>query len=62
MEDTDLIINNFFTNLSARHEKPLLEDLTAQEQRQFAEKEKELSNEEEKRRLDAAVSAQVGKS
>lgn len=59
IEDTDVIINNFFTNLSANTDKPLLDGMTSEEKTQFAEKEREMRKEEEKRTLDASVAAQV---
>jgi len=59
IEDTDVIINNFFKNLSATTEKPLLDGMTAEEKMQFAEKERELRQEEEARALDETVKAQV---
>lgn len=59
MEDTDLIINTFHHNLQAEEEKPLLDDLTAEEKKKFAKAEMELSGEAEKRKLDAAVDEQA---
>lgn len=58
IEDTDTIINAYYSNLKSNQEKPLLKDLTAEEQRQFAEKERELNQESEKRKLDEIVNAQ----
>ncbi|KAL9117292.1 MAG: hypothetical protein Q9187_006174 [Circinaria calcarea] len=59
IEDTDTIINAYYANLKLNQDKPLLKDLTAEEERQFAEKEMELNKESEKRKLDEIVSAQL---
>ena len=59
IEDTDIIINNYFENLGEDTEKPLLHGMTAKEQAQFAQKQSELNGEDEKRTLDALVEAQV---
>ena len=59
IEDTDTIINAYYSNLKSNQDKPLLKDLTAEEERQFAEKERELNKESEKRKLDEIVNAQL---
>ncbi|MCJ1455321.1 Saccharopine dehydrogenase [Mycoblastus sanguinarius] len=61
IDDTDQILNNFFSNLSAKHDKPLplLDGMTAEEKTQFVEKERALRSEKELRDLDATVEAQV---
>lgn len=60
IEDTDVIINNFFKNLNAKTDKPLLSGMTAEEKTQFAEKERELREEEEARNLQATGSYDPG--
>ncbi|KAL8924755.1 MAG: hypothetical protein Q9208_003844 [Pyrenodesmia sp. 3 TL-2023] len=57
IEDTDVIINQFYHNLSSETEKPLLADLTTEEKKAFAEKEKELSGEPDMKKLDALADA-----
>lgn len=51
IEDTDLIINNFFENLEAekgkREKKALLDDMTMEEKKEFAAKEVEMRRGEE---------------
>lgn len=59
IEDTDTIINAYYSNLKSNQDKPLLKNLTAEEERQFAEKERELNKESEKRKLDEIVNAQL---
>ena len=56
-----MLSNNFFSNLSAKHDKPLplLDGMTAEEKTQFVEKERALRSEKELRDLDATVEAQV---
>ena len=61
IEETDTIINNFYENLNreAEKEKPLL-DLSKEEEKQLAEKERELAEKvPEKKLLDEMVRAQV---
>lgn len=59
MEDTDLIINTFHKNLSADREQDLMPGMTMEEKKKFAKAEAELSNEPEKRELDATVDGQA---
>ena len=57
IEDTDVIINQFYHNLSSEQEKPLLADLTLEEKKAFAEKEMEIDAEPEKQKLDCLADA-----
>lgn len=57
IEDTDVIINQFYHNLSSDTEKPLLADLTTEEKRAFEEKETELNGEPEMKKLEALADA-----
>ncbi|KAI4201938.1 MAG: hypothetical protein LQ346_002051 [Caloplaca aetnensis] len=57
IEDTDVIINQFYQNLSSETEKPLLDDLTAEEKKAFEEKEMELNGEPEMQKLDTLADA-----
>ena len=61
IEDTDAIINAFYENLYAEKggEKPLLEDMTAEEKAEFARKEAELKMEPESQHLDQMVDNQT---
>ena len=61
IEDTDAIINAFYENLysETNGEKPLLDDMTAEEKKKFAQKEAELSQEPESNRLDQVVDQQT---
>ena len=61
IEDTDSIINAFYENLYSEQnrEKPLLDDMTADEKLQFAQKEAELSQEPESQHLDHIVDQQT---
>ena len=61
IEDTDNIINAFYENLYSEKdcEKPLLEDMTSEEQAQFAKKEAELGEEPESQHLDQVVDQQT---
>lgn len=61
IEDTDAIINAFYENLYSEQndEKPLLEDMTADEKIRFAQKEAELSQEPESQHLDQIVDQQT---
>ena len=61
IEDTDAIINAFYENLYAEQndEKPLLDDMTADEKMEFAQKEAELSQEPEAQHLDQIVDQQT---
>ncbi|KAL8737379.1 MAG: hypothetical protein Q9181_001754 [Wetmoreana brouardii] len=57
IEDTDVIINQFYHNLSAEQEQPLLADLTLEEKKAFAKKEMELNGEPEMQKLDDLADA-----
>ncbi len=57
IEDTDVIINQFYHNLNSETEKPLLDDLTLEEKKAFEEKEMELNGEPEMQKLDALADA-----
>ncbi|KAL8837099.1 MAG: hypothetical protein Q9170_002656 [Blastenia crenularia] len=57
IEDTDVIINQFYHNLSSEHEKPLLADLTQEEKKAFSKKEMELHSEPEMQKLDNLADA-----
>ncbi|KAL8973252.1 MAG: hypothetical protein Q9197_002437 [Variospora fuerteventurae] len=57
IEDTDVIINQFYHNLSNEHEKPLLSDLTLEEKKAFEKKELELNAEPEMKKLDSLANA-----
>ena len=59
IEDTDSIIRTFHENLSANEEKPLIKDMTAEEERQFMQKQQELDGVQEKRELDTVADAQA---
>ena len=61
IEDTDNIINAFYNNLysESNGEKPLLDDMTAEEKEKFAQKEEELSREPEANQLDQIVDQQT---
>ncbi|KAB8621917.1 hypothetical protein FH972_026026 [Carpinus fangiana] len=59
IDDTDSIIRTYHNNLHAENEKPLLEGMTAEEQKLFDEKQKELLAVPEKRKLDAIADAQA---
>ena len=61
IEDTDAIINAFYENLYSEQggEKPLLDDMSAEEKAAFAKKEKELSKEPESQHLDHVVDQQT---
>ncbi|KAL8934273.1 MAG: hypothetical protein Q9211_005323 [Gyalolechia sp. 1 TL-2023] len=57
IEDTDIIINQFYHNLSTEQEKPLLADLTLAEKKAFAKKEAELRDEPEMQKVDNLADA-----
>lgn len=61
IEDTDAIINAFYENLysDTNGEKPLLDNMTAEEKLKFAQKEAELNQEPESRHLDQIVDQQT---
>lgn len=61
IEDTDAIINAFYENLysESNEEKPLLDDMTAEEKAKFAQKEAELNQEPESQQLDQIVDQQT---
>ncbi len=59
IEDTDVIINQFYHNLNNDQDKPLLEDLTPEEKEAFAKKEKELDGMPEMDKINHVVEAQT---
>ncbi|KAL8993503.1 MAG: hypothetical protein Q9169_006291 [Polycauliona sp. 2 TL-2023] len=60
IEDTDVIINQFYHNLNSDQEdKPLLQDLTREEAEAFAKKERELNGVPEMERIEKVVEKQV---
>ncbi|KAF2236553.1 homocitrate synthase [Viridothelium virens] len=59
VDDADSIIRTFHSNLAAKEEQPLLDDLTEKEKAQFVEKEKELNGVGEKRGLEQVVDEQA---
>ena len=61
IEDTDAIINAFYENLysETNGEKPLLDNMTDEEKKKFAQKEAELSQEPESNHLDQIVDQQT---
>lgn len=58
VDDVDSVIRAFYRQTQG-HDVPLLQNLTAEEKKQFAEKEKELKQVPEKRALDETVDAQI---
>jgi len=59
LDDTDSIIRTYHHNLHNEQEKPLLPGMTAEEEKAFLEKEKELNGVKEKRDLDATADAEA---
>ena len=59
MDDTDSILRTYYHNLHNAEEKPLLDNLTAEEQKKFVAKEREINGEKEKRALDATADAEA---
>lgn len=61
IEDTDTIINSFYENLYSDNntDKPLLDNMTADEKAKFAEKTAELGREPESKALDDVVEKQT---
>lgn len=59
LDETDAIISRFHHNLNSDVEKPLLPDLTAEEQAKLDKIDAELQAEPEKRKLDADAAAEV---
>ena len=57
IEDTDVIITQFYSNLNNGHENPLLDDLTLEEKEQLAKKEAELKAEPEMQKIDRIAEA-----
>lgn len=57
IEDTDVIINQFYHNLSSETEKPLLADLTLEEKKAFEKNEMELNGEPEMKKLEQLANA-----
>lgn len=62
IDDTDSIIRNFHANLHNEQAKPLLDNLTEDEKKKFAQAEAELNSEPEKRALDDAAEPEAKKS
>ena len=58
VDDVDSVIRAFHRQVQG-HDVPLLQNLTADEKKQLAEKEKEIAREPEKRALDETVDAQI---
>ncbi|KAJ0366526.1 hypothetical protein COL154_003758 [Colletotrichum chrysophilum] len=61
IDDADSIIRTFHLNLNSDEEKPLLPNLTAEEQAKFEQAERELAGEPEKRALDEAAAEPAAK-
>lgn len=59
LDDTDSIIRTYYHNLHSTEEKPLLADLTAEEEKKFVKLEKELSDLPEKEDLDATADGEA---
>lgn len=59
LDDTDSIIRTYHHNLHAEEEKPLLPNLTQEEEKKFVEAEKELNGLKEQRDLSAAADAEA---
>lgn len=59
IEDTDVIINQFYHNLNNDQDKPLLDDLTPAEKAAFAKKEKELDGMPEMDKINHVADAQA---
>ncbi|KAK8165678.1 homocitrate synthase [Phyllosticta citrichinensis] len=57
IDDADSIIRTFHLNLHSKEEKPLIADLTEEEQAKFEEAERQLSGEGEKRALEQEAEA-----
>ncbi|KAK1636020.1 homocitrate synthase [Colletotrichum phormii] len=61
IDDADSIIRTFHLNITEGEEKPLLPNLTAEEQAKFEKAERELAGEPEKRALDDAAAEPAAK-
>ncbi|KAK2003927.1 homocitrate synthase [Colletotrichum falcatum] len=61
IDDADSIIRTFHLNITEGEEKPLLPNMTAEEQAKFEKAERELAGEPEKRALDAAAEEPAAK-
>ncbi|KAF2090090.1 homocitrate synthase-like protein [Saccharata proteae CBS 121410] len=59
IDDADSIIRTFHLNLHSKEEKPLLPNMTPEEQALYEKKEKELAGQSEKRALDSTADAQA---
>lgn len=59
LDDTDAMIRNYHHNLHNEEEKPLMEGLTAEEEKKYLANMQELSGEKEKRKLAAEADAQA---
>ena len=58
VDDVDSVIRAFYRQVQG-HDVPLLQNLTADEKKRFAEKEREMRQAPEKRALDEIVDAQI---
>ncbi|KAF9875793.1 homocitrate synthase [Colletotrichum karsti] len=61
IDDADSIIRTFHLNLNSDEEKPLLPNMTAEEQAKFEKAERELAGEPEKRALEEAAAEPAAK-
>jgi len=61
IDDADSIIRTFHLNITEGEEKPLLPNMTAEEQAKFEKAERELASEPEKRALDQAAEEPAAK-
>ncbi|KAK7950886.1 homocitrate synthase- mitochondrial [Apiospora aurea] len=59
IDDADSVIRTFHLNLTADHEKPLLPNMTSEEQAKFEKAEKELAGEPEQKSLDKTVAQET---
>lgn len=59
VDDVDSVIRAFHRNITHGDNVPLLQDLTAEEKKEFQQKELEMRQEPEKRELDQVVEEQV---
>lgn len=59
VDDVDSVIRAFHRNITQGVDVPLLQDLTAEEERKFLQKESEMREQPEKRELDQVVDQQV---
>ena len=59
IDDADSVIRTFHLNLTSNEEKPLLPNMTSEEQAKFEKAEKELASEPEQKSLDKTVEQQT---